>query len=109
MRFWKRVNEMIDVEKAPETVHDFLFEFQTTGVKLSGALNSIAEDRVPPEPAFTVAYLKRALGHLHKSQAALESPDTSRTLSEQLVAEARRELFAIRELILKLMDEFRGR
>jgi hypothetical protein len=109
MRFWKRVNEMIDVEKAPETVHDFLFEFQTAGVKLSGALNSIAEDRVPPEPAFTVAYLKRALGHLHKSQAALESPDTSRTLPEHLVAEARRELFEIRELILKLMDEFRGR
>ena len=83
----------------------------TTLFKLAGALNGIAQDRCPPEPAFTVAYLKRALSHLHKSQAALErlAKRRKKLLPEKLVAAARKELFAIREEILKLMDEFRGR
>lgn len=88
---------------------DFLFEFQTTGVKLAGALGSIADGVAMPDPGFTVAYLKRALDHLHKSQAGLEAVAPKKLLPETTVAEARKELFEIREGILRLMDEFRGR
>jgi len=86
-----------------------MFEFQTTGVKLAGALNGIAEGRPPTDAAFTVAYLKRALDHLHKSQSGLEAVAPKKLLPEELIAKTRQELFEIREGILKLMDEFRGR
>jgi hypothetical protein len=87
----------------------FIFEFQTTGAKLAGALNSIARGEGFTDAAFTVAYLKRALDHLHKSQAGLEAVAPKKLLPESMVEEARKELFAIREGILRLMDEFRGR
>jgi hypothetical protein len=108
LRFWEEVDEHCDLEKAPEPVQDFIFEWQTTAAKLAGALNSVAENRVLPDAAFTVAYLKRALGHLHQALAALESPETIGALPNELVSEARKELFAIRQEILRLMEEFRG-
>jgi len=46
---------------------------------------------------------------LHKSQAGLEAVAPKKLLPEKMVSEARKELFEIREGILKLMDEFRGR
>jgi hypothetical protein len=85
----------------------FLFEFQTTSVKLAGALNSIARGYGDRDAAFTVAYLKRALDHLHKAQAGLERVATSNVCPPQFVAEAGKESLSIREGILKLMDEFR--
>jgi hypothetical protein len=90
-------------------LQEFIGEWLTTGAKLAGALDGIAEDRGSTDAAFTVAYLKRALDHLHKSQAGLEAVATKKFLPESLVAEARIELFEIREGVLKLMDEFRGR
>jgi len=48
-------------------------------------------------------------GCLHKSQAGLEAVAPKKLLPEKMIAEARQELFEIREGILKLMDEFRGR
>jgi hypothetical protein len=98
----------------PERLQDkdldqFLFEFQTTGAKLAGALNSIARGQGLTDPAFTVARLKRALDHLHKSQAGLEAVAPKKLLPETTAAEARKELFEIREGILRLMDELRGR
>jgi hypothetical protein len=87
----------------------FLFEFQTTGAKLAGALNSIARDRGVRDGAFTVACLKRALDHLHQSQSGLEAIAPKKLLPQPLLAEARKELFEIREEILRLMDEYRGR
>jgi len=77
--------------------------------ELAGALNGIARGQGFAEPAFTVACLKRALDHLHKSQAGLEAVAPKQLLPETTVAEARKELFEIREGILRLMDEFRGR
>jgi hypothetical protein len=76
---------------------------------LAGSLNPIARDQHFPEALFTVACLKRALDHLHKSQAGLEAVARKRLLPDDAVAEARKELFEIREGILRLMDEFRGR
>jgi hypothetical protein len=87
----------------------FISEFQTTAAKLAGALNGIAEGRGFSDDAFTVACLKRALNHLHKSQAGLEAVALKKILPARSIGAARKELFEIREGILKLMDEFRGR
>ena len=94
---------------ADDDLAQFLFEFQTTGAKLAGALAPIARGVALPEPAFTVACLKRALDHLHKSQAGLEAVAPRKLLPDPLLAQARKGLFEIREGILRLMDEFRGR
>jgi len=72
-------------------------------------LNSTARGEGFADPAFTVACLKRALDHLHKSQAGLEAVTPRKLLPEATVADARKELFEIREGILRLMDELRGR
>jgi hypothetical protein len=84
----------------------FLFEFQTTSVKLGGALSSVARG-CGGDAAFTVACLKRALDHLHKTQAALAAVASRELLLPPTIAEARQELFELRQEILKLMDEFR--
>jgi hypothetical protein len=96
-------------ESEDNDLNDFIFEFQTTSVKLAGALAGIAEGRMPRDPSFTVAYLKRALGHLHKAQGGLEAVAPRKLLPDKMAAEARKELFEIREQLLRLMDEFRGR
>jgi len=106
MKFWKLADEL---GLEDDDVNEFICEWQTTGAKLAGALNCVAEDRCPSDAAFTVACLKRALDHLHKSQAGLQAAAPKKLLPEDKLAEARKELFEIREGILKLMDEFRGR
>ena len=109
MKFWHQADELGLEEMADKDFAQFIFEFQTTGAKLAGALNGIAEGRDDRDSAFTVAYLKRALDHLHKSQAGLEGVAPKKLLPEEMIAAARKELLEIREGILKLMDEFRGR
>jgi hypothetical protein len=109
LRFSKQADEL-GLEESPDPeLQQFLFEFQTTGVKLAGALDGLARGEGSTDAAFTVAYLKRALDHLHKSQAGLEATALRKVLPESMVAEARKELFELREGILRLMDNFRGR
>lgn len=109
MKFWKQADRL-GLEKCEDKdLWQFIFEFQTTGAKLAGALSGIAEGREFGDAAFTVACLKRALDHLHQSQAGLEAVAPKKLLPEKTIVEARKELFEIREGILKLMDEFRGR
>ncbi len=109
MKFWHECDALGLKKSDDPDLHQFIFEFQTTGVKLAGALEGLAQGRDPRDAAFTVAYLKRALDHLHKAQAGLESVSVRKLLPETMVSEARSELFEIREGMLKLMDEFRGR
>ena len=109
MKFWHEADDLELDLSADKDLDQFIFEFQTTGAKLAGALNSMARGADFTEAAFTVARLKRALGHLHKSQAGLEAVAPKQLLPETTVIEARKELFEIREGILRLMDEFRGR
>ncbi len=109
IKFWRQTDEMGLDKMADKDLEQFIFEFQTTGAKLAGALEGIARGQGYSDDAFTVAYLKRALDHLHKSQAGLEAVAPKGLLPETMVAEARKELFEIREGILRLMDEFRGR
>lgn len=92
-----------------QDLDQFLGEFHTASIKLAGALNTIARGAGFTDAAFIVAWLKRALDHLHKSQSGLEAVASRRLLPESVVAEARQEQFQIREGILRLMDQFRGR
>jgi hypothetical protein len=109
MKYWHETDELGLDKTEDEDLQQFIFEFQTTGAKLAGALNGIAEGRDFSDSAFTVACLKRALDHLHKSQASLEAVAPKKLLPETMIVEARRELFELREGILKTMDELRGR
>jgi hypothetical protein len=109
MKLWHECDELGLKNSEEDDLHEFVFEFQTTGVKLAGALEGLAHGRDPRDASFTVAYLKRALDHLHKSQAALEAVAPKKLLPDKMIAAARQELFEVREGILQLMDEFRGR
>jgi len=110
VKFWKKTGKLGLKDSDDEDLGTFLGEWLTTGAKLAGALNGIAQDRHEPDAAFTVAYLKRALDHLHKSQAGLErlAKRKKKLLPDKMIATARKELFEIREDILRLMSEFRG-
>ena len=109
MKVWHECDELNVTESGDEDLQRFIIEFQTAGVKLGGALDGLAQGCGYRDDAFTVAYLKRALDHLHKSQAGLEAVAPKKLLPDKVISEARTELFEIREGILKLMDEFRGR
>ena len=109
VRFSMQAGELRLEALRDKDLDQFLFEFQTTGAKLAGALAGIARGQFFPDGAFTVACLKRALDHLHKSQAGLEAVAAKKFLPDSMVADARKELFEIREEILRLMDEFRRR
>jgi len=109
MKFWHQADELGVNKSSDKDLEQFIFEFQTTAAKLAGALNSIARGAGFSDGSFTVAYLKRALDHLHKSQAGLEGVAPKQLVPETLITAARKELFEIREGILRLMDEFRGR
>jgi hypothetical protein len=109
IRFWRRADKLGLEAAGDKDLDQFIFEFQTTSAKLAGALSGIARGQGFPDAAFTVACLKRALGHLHKSQAGLEGVAPKKLLPEAMIAEARKELFEIREGILHLMDDLRGR
>jgi len=108
-KFWHQADQLGLDKLADKDLEQFIFEFQTAGAKLAGALAGVARGEGFADPAFTVAYLKRALDHLHKSQAGLEAVAPKQLLPETMIAEARKELFDLREGVLRLMDEFRGR
>jgi hypothetical protein len=99
----------IDPEQTIEALTNLLFEYQTTAVKLAGILNHLAYGRDAMVPGFIIAGLKRALGHLHKTQQLLSETEKENLLLKQTTDRVLEELFEIREGILKLMDEFRGR
>jgi hypothetical protein len=109
VKFWRQADELGFEKSNDKDLGQFLFEFQTTGAKLAGALHPVARGQQCSDAAFTVACLKRSLNHLHKSLAGLEAVAPKELLPETMVVEARKELFEIREGILRLMDELRGR
>jgi hypothetical protein len=107
LRFWNRMKRLGLADFEDKDLGQFLCEFQTTGAKLAGALNSFARGSGMSEAAFTVAALKRALDHLHKSMAGLEAASGRKLLPASVMGEARKELLEIREGILQLMQAFR--
>lgn len=108
MELWRATKAAGLERSGDEDVGELIAEFQVTSAKLSGALDSLAYGRNLERGAFIVAYLKRALSHLHRAQGALERVAPKAVLPGPTVERARAELFGIREEILRLMQEFRG-
>ena len=108
MHFWQEVKALGLQKVSDRDLDQFLSEFQTASVKLGGALQGLARGDDHRDNAFTVAYLKRALDHLHKAQAGLEAVAPKNLLPEKILTEAQRELLEIRQGILDLMDDFRS-
>lgn len=97
-------------EDGDSDLREMIFEFQTTGAKLAGALNSLAYDEDDTrDGGFVVAALKRALNYLHKSIAAAEKVAQKKLLPPERFDSFRAELFDIREQVLALMERFRGK
>ena len=109
MKFWHETDALGLEKSADDDLRQLSDEWMITGAKLAGALGGIADGRAAAAAGFTVAYLKRALDHLHRAQAGLEAVAPKRLLPAEMIVAVRAELFAIREGILKLMDELRGR
>jgi hypothetical protein len=105
---WRKCDELGLSKTDDEDLCNLIGEYQITSAKLAGALDGLAYGRDLREGAFIVAYLKRALGHLHAAQAALEKVMLEKTLPENTLVSVRTELFALREEILRLMREFRA-
>ena len=76
---------------------------------VNSTVNDLAYGQDQFEPAFAVACLKRALGHLHAAQETLAAVEKDNPLPLATVNRVRRELFEIREGILNLMNDFRGK
>ncbi|MDB6146442.1 MAG: hypothetical protein JWO45_106 [Spartobacteria bacterium] len=90
-------------------LREMIFEFQTAGAKLAGALNSLAydDDDSSRDAGFVVAALKRALNYIHKSIAAAEKVAPKNLIPAERLEAFRGNLFDIREEVLALMQRFR--
>ncbi|MBM3876522.1 MAG: hypothetical protein FJ386_07365 [Verrucomicrobia bacterium] len=107
MDLWDKCDDLDVADGDDADLADLITSFQITSAKLSGALDSLAYGRDTSDAPFVVARLKRALGHLHSAQAALIQVEGKKLLPDELCVSTRRELFEIREEILRLMGEFR--
>jgi hypothetical protein len=104
---WHKCKELGLSKSDDDELGEMITQFQITTAKLAGALNSLGYGRNITDGPFVVACLKRALNHLHTTQAALEKVAPKDLLPPDLLENTRTELFEIREEILRLMDEFR--
>ena len=109
MAMWHFCDEKGLLEDDGDTdLQEMVFEFQTAGAKLAGALDSLGYDEEGDrEGGFVVAALKRALNYLHKSIAAAEKVAGKNLLPSERFEAFRADLFQIREEILGLMQRFR--
>jgi hypothetical protein len=97
-------------EDGDADLHEMVFQFQTTGAKIAGALDGLAyDDDDSREGGFVVAALKRALKYLHASMAAAEKVAEKKLVDRERLDSFRNELFSVREEILGLMQRFRSK
>ncbi len=104
---WEKCKQLGIDYAADDDLRELVEEYQITGAKMAGALGAFAGGVAVPQGAFMVAYLKRALDHLHKAQAALERVAPKELLPADVLTPLRPELFALREETLRLMQRFR--
>ena len=95
-------------ENGDADLRQMIFQFQTAGAKIAGALNGLAYDEDLRDGSFIVAALKRALNYLHQSVSAAEKVAGKNLLDSERLESFRADLFEVREEILRLMKRFRG-
>lgn len=108
MALWQQSEELDEGRNTDADLGQLVDAYQITGAKLAGALDSLGYGRDLNDGPFIVACLKRALNHLHTTQAALAKVAPKNLLPAGTIAALRAEFFALREEILRLMAEFRG-
>ena len=97
-------------ENGDTDLQEMIFELQTAGAKIAGALDSLAYDEDGTrDGGFVVAALKRALNYLHKSIAVAGKVAEKNLLPPERLESFRAELFGIREEMLRLTQHFRGK
>src|SRR3984893_2193133 len=94
-------------ENGDADLRQMIFQFQTAGAKIAGALNGLAYDEDLRDGSFIVAALKRALNYLHQSVSAAEKVAGKNLLDSERLESFRADLFEVREEILRLMKRFR--
>jgi hypothetical protein len=107
MTLWHRIKELGLKDDMDEDIATLWHQFSTVGAKLAGALDGLARDRRIGELAHNIARMKRGLTHVHAAQAALVKVEEKQLLPPEDLERTRAELFAIREEMLRLMEEFR--
>ena len=95
-------------EGGDEDLGEMVFQFQTAGAKIAGALDGLGYDEDIREGGFIVAALKRALGYVNASMAAAEKVAPKQLIPDERLEAFRKELFSTREEILALMQRFRS-
>jgi hypothetical protein len=95
-------------ETGDADLHEMIFQAQTTGAKLAGALNGLAYDEDIRQAGFVVAALKRALTHLNNALAGADRVAGKNILPGERLERFRSELHDIRAQILELMNRFRA-
>lgn len=106
LKLMKATQKLEEDHVAPAS--QFAVGVSSIAAKLAGAMEPIARGDFEPDPAFTVALLKRALNVLHTSQAELEQGAGANIFPPELITETRRELLEIRQALLDLMNHLRS-
>ncbi len=107
MRIWRHADEFnLMTDEKDRSVADMVMNTQICSAKLAGALNELGYD-FEPEPGLVVASLKRALSHLHAALNASDIVKAGGKIDAAQVEQWRSEFFAIREEIIRLMNEHR--
>jgi hypothetical protein len=96
-------------EEKDDELAEFVSGFMTLSAKLAGALGGVARGDDFFEPGMVIAWLKRVLDILNKTMATADVAVGTELLSADRFAFYRRELFAIREEVLELIEELRSR
>jgi hypothetical protein len=109
MRMWSVCKENGLTERDDDgdpDVHAMLFNAQTISAKLAGALDSLAYDD-DPDGGFVVACLKRSLGYFGQVITNLSIVSQKNLFAPAILQGFRDELFAIRQEVLRLMQQYR--
>ena len=110
--FRQRVRETMarDLEREraeAEALRSEVLPSQLPAIALAGFLRFSFLARCHHGPTSTIDFLKRALDHLEEAQAGLFAASDRHLLTPEILTGARKDLFEIREGILKLIEEFR--
>jgi hypothetical protein len=93
-------------ENGDEDLHDMIFQAQTLGAKLAGALDSLAYED-DPDGGFVVACLKRGLQFFDNAMRSADRVSGKDLLNADKLEQFRSDLFQIRQEMLRLMTYYR--